>query len=981
MPDPSRKDQGGGDARGGSNRGRTVLAVAIVLVVLLALSLRAIATFWTDFLWFDTLDLTSVWRRLLSAKVTLGVATTLAFFVLLWGNLVLADRLAPRFRSVVGPDDELLVRYRELVAGRQRLVWLVVSLLIAIIPGFSASAQWKEWLLFRFGGSFGTDDPQFGTDIGFFVFKLPFLSTVVDWVFGFLLVTAVVVGIVHYLNGAIRVQPLGERITPNAKAHLSVLLALAAFTKAVDYWLQRFELITSQGSSFDGAGYTDVNASLPAIQLMILISVFAGAMLLVNIRRKGWAVPLIIMALWGLIAIVAGGIYPAFVQRFQVAPAELAKETPFIEKNISATRIALDLDQVGNVQFDYDPTLTEDAVAADSTNLENARLLDPSIVLPTIQDSQVEREYYRFLDVDVDRYEIAGARTPVVISSRELNLEGVTNPTWEKLHLVFTHGYAAALAPANQVSNRGEPEFLVEGIPAKSTDVPALEQPEIYVGENMSGYAMVGTKQTELSTDNVEASYSGEAGVPVDSTLRRAAFALRFGEIEPLISASITSDSQVIYIRDVVDRVRQIAPFLVFDQDPYPVLRDGRVQYIVDAYTTTSEYPYAENVNASEISAGTTGSFNYIRNSVKALVDSYDGSVTLYLSDTLYGGEKDPIIRTYDKAFPGLFTEEIPNSIKDHLRYPEFMFKTQTVMWGKYHQADPSTFFNNSDRWVVAPQPSDTGAGGASVDETQAAPTTAQSAIDPYYQELLIGSAETSQFVLTRPFVLSSGDGTGRNLTSVMIARNDPDNYGQLEEIVMVSGKGDNSERNNAVDGPVQANRRMVTYGPVTEFQTLTGQRGSTIRYGNILILPLGDSLVYLRPIYVAQEGSTRFALSKIVMLSGESVGFGDNVEQALTDLLDSNPDGPVDAPPATPEDVPIEGDPTTPTTSVPGSDDRTATELIQAADEKFAAADAQFAAGDPVEYARLVAEAKALVGQAAALVSASTTTTTTAAP
>jgi len=981
MPDPSRKDQGGGDARGGSNRGRTVLAVAIVLVVLLALSLRAIATFWTDFLWFDTLDLTSVWRRLLSAKVTLGVATTLAFFVLLWGNLVLADRLAPRFRSVVGPDDELLVRYRELVAGRQRLVWLVVSLLIAIIPGFSASAQWKEWLLFRFGGSFGTDDPQFGTDIGFFVFKLPFLSTVVDWVFGFLLVTAVVVGIVHYLNGAIRVQPLGERITPNAKAHLSVLLALAAFTKAVDYWLQRFELITSQGSSFDGAGYTDVNASLPAIQLMILISVFAGAMLLVNIRRKGWAVPLIIMALWGLIAIVAGGIYPAFVQRFQVAPAELAKETPFIEKNISATRIALDLDQVGNVQFDYDPTLTEDAVAADSTNLENARLLDPSIVLPTIQDSQVEREYYRFLDVDVDRYEIAGARTPVVISSRELNLEGVTNPTWEKLHLVFTHGYAAALAPANQVSNRGEPEFLVEGIPAKSTDVPALEQPEIYVGENMSGYAMVGTKQTELSTDNVEASYSGEAGVPVDSTLRRAAFALRFGEIEPLISASITSDSQVIYIRDVVDRVRQIAPFLVFDQDPYPVLRDGRVQYIVDAYTTTSEYPYAENVDASEISAGTTGSFNYIRNSVKALVDSYDGSVTLYLSDTLYGGEKDPIIRTYDKAFPGLFTEEIPNSIKDHLRYPEFMFKTQTVMWGKYHQSDPSTFFNNSDRWVVAPQPSDTGAGGASVDETQAASTTAQSAIDPYYQELLIGSAETSQFVLTRPFVLSSGDGTGRNLTSVMIARNDPDNYGQLEEIVMVSGKGDNSERNNAVDGPVQANRRMVTYGPVTEFQTLTGQRGSTIRYGNILILPLGDSLVYLRPIYVAQEGSTRFALSKIVMLSGESVGFGDNVEQALTDLLDSNPDGPVDAPAATPEDVPIEGDPTTPTTSVPGSDDRTATELIQAADEKFAAADAQFAAGDPVEYARLVAEAKALVGRAAALVSASTTTTTTGAP
>ena len=976
MPDPSRKDQDSSERRGGPNRSRTLLAVVIVLLVLLALSLRAIATFWTGFLWFDILDLTSVWRRLLSAKVTLGVATTLVFFVLLWANLVLADRLAPRFRSVVGPDDELLVRYRELVAGRQRLVWLVVSLLIAIIPGFSASAQWKEWLLFRFGGSFGTDDPQFGTDIGFFVFKLPFLSTVVDWMFGFLLVTAVVVGIVHYLNGAIRVQPLGERITPNAKTHLSVLLALAAFTKAVDYWLQRFELITSQGSSFDGAGYTDVNASLPAIQLMILISVFAGVMLLVNIRRKGWAVPVIIMGLWGLIAIVAGGVYPAFVQRFQVEPAELAKETPFIEKNIAATRIALDLDEVGNVRFDYDPVLTDAVAESESTNLDNARLLDPSIVLPTIQDSQVEREYYRFLDVDVDRYDIAGARTPVVLSSRELNLEGVPNPTWEKLHLVFTHGYAAALAPANQVTTRGEPEFLVKGIPAESTGLPTLEQPEIYVGEEMSGYAMVGTKQTELSTDNVEAKYDGEAGVPVDSTLRRAAFALRFGEIEPLISDNITDTSQVIYIRDVVDRVREIAPFLVFDQDPYPILRDGRVQYVVDAYTTTSEYPYAQNVDASEVSAGTTGSFNYIRNSVKALVDSYDGSVTLYLADTLYGGQKDPIIRAYDKAFPGLFTEDIPDSIKDHLRYPEFMFKTQTFMWGKYHQENPSTFFNNSDRWIVSPQPSDTGAGASTPTDSATTPSAAQATIDPYYQELRIGSAETSQFVLTRPFVLSSGDGSGRNLTSVMIARNDPDNYGKLEEIVMVSGSGDDSERNNTVEGPVQANRRMSIYGPVTEFQTLTNQQGSVIRNGNILILPLGDSLLYLRPVYVAQEGSTRFALSKVMMLSGEAVGFGDNVEQALADLLDSDPEGPVDAPPASEAD-PSE-DPTTPTT-VQGPDDRTATELIQAADEKFAAADRQFSAGDPVEYARLIAEAKSLVAQAAALLSAETTTTTAA--
>ncbi len=963
MPDQPSGDLGQTKQRGSSNRGRTLLAVSLVLVVILALSMRAIATFWTDFLWFDQLDLSSVWRRLLSAKVTLGAATTLVFFVLLWGNLMLADRLAPKYQAIPGPEDELLVRYRELVAGRQRVLWLVVAFFIAVIPGFGASAQWQEWLLFRFGGSFPQNDPEFGVDIGFYVFKLPFLSSVVDWMFGFLIVTAVVVAVVHYLNGAIRVHPMGERVTQPAKAQLSVLLALAAFTKALDYWLQRFELLTSSGSSFDGAGYSDISAALPAIQLMILISIFAGLMLLVNIRRKGWALPVIILGLWALIAIVAGGIYPAFVQRFQVEPAELAKEKPYIERNISATRTALDLSNVGKVDFNYEPKLTAEAAKSEQTNMANARLLDPTIVLPTIQDLQVEREYYRFLDVDVDRYDIAGKRTPVVITSRELNLDGVTNPTWEKLHLVFTHGYAAALAPANEANDRGEPVFLVKGIPPESTDAPELDQPEIYVGEGMSGYAITGTKQTELSSDNVTTEYSGKDGVPVDSTIRKAAFALRFGEIEPLISDSVTDSSKIVYNRDVVDRVREIAPFLELDQDPYPILRDGRVQYIVDAYTTTSHYPYAQSVNAAEVSAGTSGTFNYIRNSAKALVDGYDGSVTLYLTDELYGGQTDPIIQAYAQAFPGLFTSKIPDSVKQHFRYPEFMFKTQTVAWGRYHQTDPSTFFNNSDRWVVAQQPSDRGAGAVQADTSSGASAEAQTAIDPYYQELKIGSAETAQFVLTRPFVLSSGDGTGRNLTSVMIARNDPDNYGKLEEIVMVTSADGKTERNNSVDGPVQANRKMVTYGPVTEYQTLTGQIGSTMRYGNILILPQGDSLVYMRPIYVAQEDSTRFTVKKVVMVSGDAVGFGDSVEQALADLVDSKPDGAAIIPSITvPSTNPDSG---SSTTTVPSGEELSATELIAQADQKFTEADERLKALDLAGYAVLVREARVLIAQA----------------
>ncbi|MCC6183240.1 MAG: UPF0182 family protein, partial [Microthrixaceae bacterium] len=336
MPRPPRRERKERGPR--PNRARWALGILAGVLVLLALSLRAIATFWTDFLWFDSLDLSAVWRRLLSARLTLGVAVTLVFFVILFVNLLVAERLAPRFRPVVGPEDEVVVRYRQLVDGRQRVLSFALALLVALVPGLSAANQWKAWLLFRFGGSFGQADEQFGTDIGFYVFKLPFLSLVVDWLFAFLLVTAVIVAVVHYLNGAIRLQPMGERITQNAKAQLSVLLALAALVKAADYALQRFELTFASGSSFDGAGYTAVNARIPATEFLILISVFVAVLFIVNIWRRGWIMPGIVVALWVLVALIVGSVYPAFVQRFQVSPAELSKERPFITRNIDATR-------------------------------------------------------------------------------------------------------------------------------------------------------------------------------------------------------------------------------------------------------------------------------------------------------------------------------------------------------------------------------------------------------------------------------------------------------------------------------------------------------------------------------------------------------------------------------------------------------------------------------------------------------------------
>ena len=353
------------------HRGRLILAVVLAALVVLALSMRAIATFWTDYLWFDDLDLSMVWSRLLSAKVSLAVAATLGFFLLAWVNLLLAERFSPQL-PMLSYDDEVLERYQRAVAGRQRLVLFVVAFVVALVPGIGAASEWRNWLLFRFGGSFGAKDPQFDTDIGFYVFKLPFLSQVVDWVFGFLLVTLVLVVALYYLNGAIRLQASGERISSNAKAHLSVILALLALVKAADYWLQRLELTFQDRESFDGAGFTAVNATLPALQLLILVALFAALLFVINIRRRGWVLPAIAIALWAITSVVVAGIYPAVVQRLQVSPAELSKEKPFIERNIEATRVALGVDGVESTKLDYEPTLTREKIAAQQSNIDNA---------------------------------------------------------------------------------------------------------------------------------------------------------------------------------------------------------------------------------------------------------------------------------------------------------------------------------------------------------------------------------------------------------------------------------------------------------------------------------------------------------------------------------------------------------------------------------------------------------------------------------
>jgi uncharacterized membrane protein (UPF0182 family) len=979
--------QAGSRLGAGKRRGRTILAVILAVLLLLAFSLRAIATFWTDYLWFDDLGLETIWGRLLSARVSLAVAATLIFFVIAWVNLSLADRFSSS--STLMLDDEVLERYQSAIAGRQRLVVFAVSLAAALIPGIGAATEWRNWLLFRFGGDFGSTDEQFGRDIGFYVFKLPFLSQVVDWLFGFLLVTLILVVAMYYLNGAIRLQATGERITSATKAHVSVLLALLALVKAADYWLQRFELTYQSRDVFDGAGYTALNATLPALQLLILVALFAAVLFIVNIRSRGWVLPVIAIALWVITAVVVNGIYPAIVQNLQVKPAELNKETPYVKRNITATRVALGLDDVRSTELDYDPELTREKVAGQQANLDQARLLDPNVLEPTIQTLQFGRPYYAFREVDVDRYEIGDAggetREPVIISTRELNLDGVAAPSWEKLHLVFTHGYGLAAAPANTPNSRGEPDFLVGGIPARVEGLGELQRPEIYVGEGMGGYAIVGTDQQELSSDDLTTSYDGSTGVPIDNFVRKAAFSLRFGDYEPLISDLLTDKSKVIYQRDVVERVQAVAPFLTLGRDPYPVLVDGRIVYVIDGYTTTSHYPYAEAWPADLIADDSTGTLNYLRNSVKAVVDAYDGTVTLYLSDVLYG-EKDPIVRAYAKAFPGMFTEEIPADLVEHMRYPEGLFNIQTVAWGRYHQSNPSSFFNNSATWDIAQEPpgdseaSATAAAQAEVAQAQGVP--AFDRIPAYYQMMQLTPESKPEFVLTRPFVLASRDDAGRNLTAIMVARNDPGSYGDLEEVVVVGGE----DSETRVDGTLQASEKIATYPPVSQYQTVVGQRGSKVQFGNLLLLPFGDSLLYVRPVYARQESNGLNTLQRVAVTSGDRVGFGETLTEAIDDMFltdeQGNPAGGGATTTTTPEDPATPEEPSGETVPAEGSPE----EMLARADDLFTQADEALAAGDLGEYDRLVDEARALLSSALAALGTTTTvpaesTTTTAPP
>ncbi len=950
------------------SRRRLPLFVASGLILIILLTASGIARLFTDYLFFDQLGFASSWARILLTQIMLAVVFTAAFFAILFGNLTVADRLRPPVRPP-SPEEDLIERYHQLVGRHGTRVRLVVSGFLALMFGLQVSQEWKKWILFTNANDFGWTDPLHGLDASFYVFRLPFLTFLVDWLSFAVVFSVFASALAHYLNGGIRAVAV-SKISDRVKLHLSVLMALLGVLRAISYYLDRFELVNSRRGLFDGALATDVEVQLPALNLLVLVSLLGAALFVVNLRRNGWGLPLVALGMWAVTHVVVGGIFPGLYQRFAVEPNQSTREAQYIAGNLEATRFAygLDANRVASQQFDYAAGITTAEVEANEDILDDILVLDPVLAQESFIRNQAERRFYAFNDLDIDRYAIDGTIEPVAISVRELILDEVDSG-WENQHLAFTHGYGVALAPANVFGSGGTPDYLVSGIgPAQQVDeslAVGLSQPRIYFGEDFGGYAIVGAdgrNEVDFASDSVgrdesDFRYDGDGGVAIDSLLRQLAFSLRFQSINPLISPFVGSESSVIYNRDVVERVALVAPFLELDSDPYPILSDGRVKWVIDAYTTTNEFPYSQGVRNRSLpgSSDLSGGYNYVRNSAKAVIDAYDGNVTIHVAD-----ETDPIIRAYRSAFPALFSDAPPSlELRQNFRYPKDIFSIQTDMWGTYQVTDPVTFLEGSLSWTVATQPQ------AAAGDQRAGAATAALPMAPQYVLTRLPGSDRSEFILQRAFVPSSNDANRQSdrpeLTAIMVGRSDPEVYGQLIQYRLPGG---------LVNAPDLVDSEIRRETEISEYITPLDLQGSNVLFGEMIMVLIEDTLVYVRPLYVEAQGNNAVPeLNRIIAVNGDRIAMRrslDEAVRAVTTDAGEEPETPTvpvpDPPEITAPELP------------PNMRDLSVSDLIDLADDFLVAADQAAENGDLVEAARLRADARIALAQVTNLLTGRTT-------
>jgi hypothetical protein len=860
--------------------------LATLIVVLLGVFFVSSTGFYTDSLWFKQLGYGKVFYTQVGTQTALFFAAFAFMALISWVNLKVADKLRPIYNKASAYDQ--LAQLRDAINKFRRLVQILVPVVIGIIAGVSVAGNWQDVLLFLNATPTGQVDPQFHLDAAFYLFTLPFLSGFFVFVTVGLGISTALTLIAHLANESIKFDGKRMNVAKGVGKHVAANLALFFFALGADIYLEQYQTLTNPVGLYTGATYSDVNALIPGLQIMALISLGVGLIFVVSAFLTRWRLSVIATSLLVVSGLLLQGVYPWIVQTFQVVPNERTLESPFIKRNIEATRFAYGLTKIQTINYNAKTTATAEALRQDADTTANIRIIDPALVSASFRQLEQYRQYYGFEDLlDVDRYKVAGKTQDTVLAVRELNQKGLgSSQSWFNNTLVYTHGYGVVAAYGNQRTADGQPVFLQSGIP--STGVLGNYEPRIYFGESTPEYSIVGapagSAPKELDypggingAEQTYTTFTGNGGPKLDNIFTKLAYAIHFGSEQILLSDAINADSQILYKRNPAERVAAVAPWLTLDSDPYPAIVDGRVQWIIDAYTTSSHYPYsrAENVGAAitdsqGVFAGS--SINYIRNSVKATVDAYDGSVKLYAWDPT-----DPILKTWQKVFPGMVLPigKMSAQLISHVRYPGDLFKIQRGILGQYHVTDPGAFYSQQDAWMIPDDPT----------------TKDPLAQPPYYMTMQAPGQTAPSFSLYSTFIPKSTGESSRNvLTGYLVVDSDAGsaagikgaNYGTFRLLQLPS--------DTIVPGPGQVQNSFSVDPDVSRLLNLLSQGSTKVLNGNLLTLPVGGGLLYVQPVYIQSTGTTSFPLLKKVLVAfGDKIAFEDTLDGALASLFGSS--------------------------------------------------------------------------------------------
>jgi len=850
----------GGETVTGKKSGRSNKRIIIPMLLFVIFIILGVGKgLYTEWLWFGSLSYSSVYTTILRTKVLLFFAAAAIFLVIFLGNLVLASRLSPKGKTVRWPWDLLDGQLSTL-----KIAMVMGIAFLCFVFGMTAQGNWELVLRFLNQQEFGTVDPVFHKEISFYVFSLPFLQLLKSWIQGAFVITLLGSGAIYFLGY------MGQRMkfdyAKSVLVHACSLIAVVLGTFAWGYWLDIWDLVFSERGVAFGASYTDIHAQLPAQWILIAVVLLFTVVLIVAFIKRRQRLLVYGIVIWIVVSVVTGGVVPSLMQRFQVQPNEFALEKQYIEYNIEATREAFALNRIEEQSFPAEQMPTSLDISENEVTINNIRLWDHRTLIDTYNQIQAIRLYYDFNDVDVDRYYMGDTYQQVMLSARELSSEKLAGEaqTWVNQRLQFTHGYGVALSPVNEISPEGLPILTIKDIPPVG-DIP-IDVPQIYFGEKTNDYVIVNTNTQEfdypMGDSNVYGEWQGEGGVSIGGLFQRAIYAWQFGDFNILISGEMTADSRILYYRNIRERVNQLAPFLQLDDDPYMVINDGRLLWVQDSYTTTTNYPFSEPF---------AGNINYIRNSVKVVIDAYEGDVTFYVSDP-----EDALIQTYQGIFPELFVpvEQMPEGLRQHIRYPEGMFTIQAKVYQNYHMQDAQVFYNKEDLWSF---PKEIYSGTEQV-------------MQPYYIIMHLPEEDKEEFLLILPFTPVNKN----NTVGWLAARCDGENYGKLLAYIFPKDK--------LVYGPSQIENRIQQDTTITEQLALWGRGGSRVIRGNLLMIPVGTSNLFVEPVFLQAESGGLPELKRVIVVAGDKIAMERTLAQSLAAIFGT------ETVPIEPGEEPVEG-------------------------------------------------------------------------